>query len=152
MAADLTNETPISSNDAGDVEEYEGTAEQCADLPDGVAPAGPGEVLWHFIVNQSSTDDQTVTATFTTAGILTQGPDKVVDSFVLHYYFRTGSPDTLLSATSSGDGMLLLSHFCNGGPPPEIPEAPASILLVVTGALAAAGFVAWQMRRSAATA
>ena len=148
LAAPLTNDVPISSDDAEDIEEFEGTPAECADLPDGVAPAGPGEVLWHFVVNQSSTDDQTVTAEFETAGIMTQGPDKVVDAFVLHYYFRTGSPDTLLSASSSGDGNLQLSHFCNGGPPPVIPEAPASVLILVTGALVAAGFVVWQMRKS----
>lgn len=147
LAADLTNPTPISSDDAEDIEEYEGTAAECADLPEGVAPAGPGEVLWHFVLNQYSSNTQTVTATFETAGIMTQGPDKENDG-TLHYYFRTGSPDTLLSASSSADGMLQLSHFCNGGPPPVIPEAPASVLILVTGALAAAGFVVWQMRRS----
>ena len=113
FAVEIGNDLPIPSDSA----EFQGSEEECAE-----ADVEAGQVLWHFIINNSSTDDQTLTVTFQNAGTMTQGPDKVVDAYVLHYNFTTGSPDTLLSASSSGDGNLRLSHICDGGPPPEIPE------------------------------
>jgi hypothetical protein len=140
LAVDITNPVPISSDAAG----FQGTAGECAEFN-----VQPGQVVWHFILNQSSTYDQTLTATFQTAGTITVSPYKVLDSYVLHYKITTGSPDTLLSASTSGTtGNLQLSHICNGGPPPEIPEAPASVLLILTSGLAALGFVGLRMRRS----
>jgi hypothetical protein len=140
FAVDISNQMPVSSDAAG----YQGTAEDCAEFN-----VQPGQVVWHFILNQSATDNQTLTATFQTAGTITVSPYKVLDTYVLHYAITTGSPDTLLSASTSGTtGNLVLSHICNGGPPPEIPEAPASVLLVLTSGLAALGFVGWRMRRS----
>ena len=107
---------------------------------------------WHFVLNQSATDDQTLTVTFQNAGTITVSPDQVVDNFVLHYDVYTTGADTLLSASTSGDtGMLQLSDIC-GNPPPVIPEAPASALLLLTGGLFALGFVGWRMRRSAVAA
>ena len=140
LAVDLNQDPPISSDSA----EFQGSETECAD-----ADVEAGQVLWHFIINQSSTDDQTITVTFQNAGTHTYSPDKVVDSFVLHYDVITGSPDTLLSATSSGnDGTFNLSHICNGGPPPEIPEAPASALLILTAGVAGLAFLALRNRRS----
>jgi hypothetical protein len=140
FAVEIGNDLPITSGDA----EFQGSEAECEE-----ADAQPGQVVWHFIINQSSTDDQTVTATFQNAGTITQSPDKVVDTFVLHYDFTTGSPDTLLSASSSGStGILVLSHICDGGPPPEIPEAPASALLILTAGLAGLAFLGLRMRRS----
>ena len=107
---------------------------------------------WHFVLNQSDTDDQLLTVTFQNAGTFTVGPNQVVDTFVLHYDVYTTGADTLLSASTDGDtGMLLLSDIC-GNPPPVVPEAPASALLVLTSGLAALGFVAWRMRQNAAVA
>lgn len=147
----LTNAVPISSDSPDD----QGTAEECASLPDGVAPAGEGEALWHFVLNQYGSVDQTVTATFDIGGqqvTMTQSADWD-NAGVLHFYFRTDAPATLISASASGDqGNLQLSHICNGGPGEEIPEAPASVLLLLLGGVVAAGFVAWQMRRSTAVA
>jgi hypothetical protein len=45
--------------------------------------------------------------------------------------------------------MLNLSHICAGGPPPDVPEAPASILLLGAGGLGVAAF--FVMRRRAAS-
>ena len=139
FAVEIGNDLPISSDSA----EFQGSAEECAE-----ADVEAGQVVWHFIINNSSTDNQTLTVTFQNAGTITQSPDKVVDSFVLHYDFTTGSPDTLLSAVSSGDGNLRLSHICDGGPPPEIPEAPASVLLILTAGFAGLAFLALRNRRS----
>ena len=144
LAVEIGNDLPITSGDA----EFQGSDTECAE-----ADAQPGQVVWHFIINQSTTDDQTVTATFQNAGTITLGPDKVVDAFVLHYNFTTGSPDTLLSASSSGTtGNLVLSHICDGGPPPVIPEAPASVLLILTAGLAGLTFVGLRMRRDSSVA
>jgi hypothetical protein len=140
LAVEISTTLPVSS----DAAEFQGTAGECAEFN-----VQPGQVVWHFILNQSATDNQTLTATFQTAGTITVSPYKVLDTYVLHYQITTGSPDTLLSASTSGTtGNLVLSHICNGGPPPEIPEAPASVLLVLTSGLAALGFVGWRMRRS----
>lgn len=139
FAVEIGNDLPISSDSA----EFQGSEEECAE-----ADVEAGQVLWHFIINNSSTDDQTLTVMFQNAGTMTQGPDKVVDEFVLHYNFTTGSPDTLLSAVSSGDGNLRLSHICDGGPPPEIPEAPASVLLILTAGFAGLAFLGLRNRRS----
>jgi hypothetical protein len=140
FAVEITNPVPITSDDAG----LQGSADDCAEFN-----VQPGQVAWHFVLNQSATDDQTLTATFATAGTITVSAYKVLDTYVLHYVIYTGSPDTLITASTSGDsGMLQLSHICNGGPPPEIPEAPASALLILTSGLAGLAFVGWRMRRS----
>jgi hypothetical protein len=142
LAVDITNPLPISSDDAA----FQGSDADCAGLN-----LQAGQVDWHFVLNQSATNNQTLTATFQNAGTITVSPDKVVDSYVLHYDIITGA-DTLLSASTSGNtGMLQLSHIC-GGPPPEVPEAPASILLLVSAGFAGLAFVGWRTRRSSAAA
>jgi hypothetical protein len=143
LAVDITNPLPITSDAAA----FQGSDTDCAGLN-----LQPGQVDWHFVLNQSATNDQTLTATFQTAGTVTVSPDKVVDTYVLHYDIITGT-DTLLSASTSGDtGNLQLSHICNGGPPPDVPEAPASVLLLLTAGLLGAGFVGWRMRRATTAA
>jgi opacity protein-like surface antigen len=140
FAADLTNPVPISSDDAS----LQGSADDCAEFN-----VQEGQVAWHFVLNQSDTNDQTLTATFENAGTITVSNYKWLDTYVLHYVIYTGSPDTLLSASTSGEsGNLQLSHICNGGPPPDVPEAPASVLLILTSGLAGLAFVGWRMRRS----
>jgi hypothetical protein len=139
-AVDIHQTLPISSDSA----EFQGDSTECTTV------LQSGQVLWHFVVVGSSTDD-TVTVTFTTAGTRTLTATKDLDN-VQHYETITG-PDTLTSASSSGtDGELNLSHICNGGPPPEIPEAPASALLLVTAGLIGLGFAGWKMRRGASAA
>jgi hypothetical protein len=144
QAADL----PI----AWDASAYQGSTDECAD-----ADLEPGEVLWHFVHTGTEGGDlpSTLTVTFS------DGTSQTVSGFtadfegnsVVHYEVISGQT-SLVSAsdTISDDGMLLLSHICSGGPPPEIPEAPASVLLVLMAAVAVAGFVVWQMRRNGATA
>jgi hypothetical protein len=115
--------------------------------------AAPGTVDWHFVLNQSSTNNQTLTATFDNFGTVTVSPDKVTDTYVLQYDIVTGSPDTLRSASTSGtSGQLQLSSICNGGPPPDVPEAPASVLLLLTAALVGIGFLVFRMRGNRAAA
>src|SRR4029079_13200377 len=100
----------------------------------------PGQVLWHF-VHQGAKDipagGATLTATFTS------GPAQTVDAYQpspdsnVMYNVITG-PNTLVTASDTivDDGKLLLSHICDGGPPPDVPEAPASVLLLLTAGLA----------------
>ena len=132
--------------------EFQGDETECAD-----ADLQPGQVLWHFVhVGTDSSDlPSTLTATFDVAGTVTVSGYVNGNSIVM-YDIITGE-DTLLSAsdTITTDPMsepLNLSHICSGGPGQEIPEAPASILLVLVAGMAAAGFVVWQMRRSSAVA
>lgn len=140
FAVEITNQLPIASTAAG----YQGTAEDCAEFN-----VQPGKTVWHFILNQSATNNQTLTATFSNAGTITVSAYKVLDTYVLHYAITTNSGDTLVSANTSGTtGNLQLSHICNGGPPPDVPEAPASVLLILTSGLAALGFIGMRMRRS----
>ena len=141
LAVEINQQLPIVSGEFG-----VDTTGNCHGTPT------QDQLDWHFVLNQSATDDQTLTVTFASAGTITVSPDQVVDSFVLHYDVYTTGADTLLSASTSGDtGLLVLSDIC-GNPPPVIPEAPASALLVLTSGLAALGFLAWRMRRKAAVA
>jgi hypothetical protein len=136
-AVPLTNPLPIAWDDP----EFQG--DNCPDLD-------PGVVVWHFVINQSSTPTQSLTLMFENAGLVTvAGPDKVVDQYVLHFFVTTGE-DTLQTAESSGDGVFVLSDICSGGPGEIIPEAPASVLLMVSAGLAGLGYLAWR-RRSYAT-
>ena len=148
FAAELTNETPISSDSF-----EEGTAGDCTftdEINGGTVSAGEGEVLWHFVLNQSPTDTQTLTANFVNAGTQPGVLYKVEDHYVLHFYIITDDPDTLNSASTSGAGNLQLSHVCHGTPPPVIPESPFAVLLVLTGGLTAAWYVSRKMRSSVA--
>ena len=143
-------ENGIDWNDAG----KQGTADEC----DGVVLEA-GQVLWHFIVNQSSTNDATLTLDFadddydvlapgmTPTSYSPNTPD--AEHYTLHYIVYTNQT-TLLGAESSGDGNLQLSHICAGPPPPDVPEAPASVLLLLTGVVAAGGFLLLRQRRNGA--
>jgi hypothetical protein len=136
LAVEINQQLPISSGAFG-----VDTTGNCHGTPT------QDQLDWHFVLNQSATDDQTLTVTFQNAGTITVSPDQVVDTFVLHYDVYTNGADTLLAASTSGDtGILVLSDIC-GNPPPEIAESPFSALLVLTSGLAALGFVAWKMRR-----
>jgi hypothetical protein len=68
---------------------------------------------WHFVLRQSTTDDQTLTVTFAGSGTITVSPDEIVDGFMLHYDVYTTGDDTLLAASTSGDtGTLVLRDIC----------------------------------------
>lgn len=146
FAVELTNATPISSDNAG----LQGTTAECAEFN-----VQPGQVVWHFVQTKSDDQTETLTATFQNAGTKTATPYKTspdqdtADHWTLHYAITTGSPDTLLSASATGGDGLQLSHICNGGPPPEIPEAPASVLLILTAGLAGLGFMSLRRRNRA---
>lgn len=145
LAIEIGNTLPIASNQGP-----QGTAEECAEFN-----VQPGQVVWHFIQNQSDSQTETLTATFQNAGTRTATPYKtspdndLADHWTLHYAITTGSPDTLLSASATGTGNLRLSHICNGGPPPEIPEAPASALMILTAGIAGLAFLALRRRGQA---
>ena len=142
----LHQELPIDWNDAGS----QGSEDECA----GVV-LEPGEVLWHFVLVQSDTNDETLTATFADEefNVTNMPPTKIApdtdmaDHWVLHWDIVT-TQTTLETAFASGDsGILNLSHICPGSPPPEIPEAPASVLLVGTAGLGLLGFFLLRQRR-----
>ena len=151
LAVPLTN--PIPTGGISSTGFQEGSASSCTFRTDAgqTITVGEGEVLWHFVLNQSDTNNQTLTATFqnegTVAGVT---PYKVIDAFVLHYYIITDDPDSLLSASTSGSvGNLQLSHVCHHVPPPIIPESPVPALLVVTGGLLAVWLVSRKLGSSA---
>lgn len=142
----LNQDVPIDWNDAGS----QGSEDECADVV-----LEPGEVLWHFVLVQSTTNDETLTATFAddVFNVTNMPPTKIApdtdlaDHWVLHWDIVT-TQTTLTSAFASGDsGILNLSHICPGSPPPEIPEAPASVLLVGTAGLGLLGFYLLRQRR-----
>jgi hypothetical protein len=138
----ITNPLPVKSSDPL----YQGTQAQCAEFN-----VQPGQVVWHFTAH-SSTNTDLLTATFLTFGTTTVSPYKVTDTYELQFAITTGSPDTLQSASTTATDNLQLSHICDGGPPPDVPEAPASVLLLLTAGLLGLGFVGWRMRRSTGTA
>jgi hypothetical protein len=68
---------------------------------------------WHFVLNQSDTNDQTLTVTFQNAGTVTVSPNQVAGSYILHYDVYTTGDDTLLAASVSGaNGNLILGDIC----------------------------------------
>jgi hypothetical protein len=131
------DQLPIASTTAS----FQGTTDECA-----AANLQPGQVLWHFL-HVGADLPGTLTATFQNAG--TQTATGYDNGTNVGYDIITG-PDTLLSASDTiVDGNLLnLSHICDGGPPPDVPEAPMSALLLVTAGIAGLGFLGWRMRRS----
>jgi hypothetical protein len=152
LANDLFENQAADLPIAWDASGYQGDETECAG-----ADLEPGEVLWHFVHTMTDGGDLPATLTVTFSDGTTQTVDGFTADFegnsVVHYEVITGQT-SLVSAsdTIDNDGMLLLSHICSGGPPPEIPEAPASVLLVLTAAVAMAGFFIWQTRRNGAVA
>jgi hypothetical protein len=116
----------------------------------------PGTVLWHFVHTGTDGGDlpSTLTATFQNSASQTvDGYSNGGGSSVVMYDVITG-PDTLVTAsdTINDTGNLNLSHICDGGPPPDVPEAPASVLLLLTAALVGIGFLVFRMRGSRTSA
>jgi len=143
-AQSLHQTLPIASTAAG----YQGTEQDCANLN-----LQPGQVQWHFVHTMTSSVylPSTLTLTFQNAGTVT-APGFVNGSSVVMYNYQTPTADTLISASDTiGSaalpiGNLNLSHICQGGPPPVVPEAPLSALLLVTAGIAGLGFLSWRMR------
>lgn len=143
LTTPLHQATPIAWNDVN----YQGTEEECAGLN-----LQPGQVDWHFVVHTDSSTG-VMSADFdpgTADDVTEMPPTKVVDTYELHWDIITGE-DTLLAASTSvvpsADGFNL-SHICSN-PETQIPEAPASALLVISAGIALVGFLGWRMRRSA---
>ena len=122
-----------------------------------------GMVLWHFVAH-TTTNDFTMDADFNTGDQAVNEATydvndmpwtKSVDAYELHWDVTTPL-GTLVTASITGSGTVNaggfnLSHVCPN-PGEEIPEAPASALLVLTATIMGAGFVVWRMRRSAVAA
>lgn len=143
LAQDLHQTLPIAWNDA----QYQGTEADCAD-----ANLEPGQVLWVFVGHFSS-PDATMSATFDNSAdnVTDISPTKTLDSYELQWLVYTGE-DTLLSASVTPDtdtDGFNLSHIC-AAPPTEIPEAPFSALLVLSGGIGVLAFLGLRMRRSQA--
>lgn len=106
-ATQLAQSTPISS----DAVAFQGDEDECAGLG-----LDPGEVVWHFVLVQTSAPvaGSTITATFAVAGTVTYPATKKTGG-TLHFFVPTGV-DTLLGAsTNVNGGRLNLSHICSGG-------------------------------------
>jgi hypothetical protein len=147
--ANTVHQSDISSDNA----DFQGDETECAGVE-----LQPGQVLWHFIhAGTDGTDlPSTLSATFATAGILTvNGYSNGGGNAVVMYDIITPTADTFVTGsdtitTDPQNEPLNLSHICNGGPPPDVPEAPASILLILTAGLGL-GFLAWRRRNSQVT-
>lgn len=151
LANDLAQTIP-EGGITWDASGFQGDETECAD-----ADLEPGEVLWHFVHTMTDGGDLPSTLTVTFSDGTTQTVSGFTADFegnsVVHYEVTSGQTNLLsASDTINNDGQLLLSHICSGGPPPEIPEAPASVLLVLMAAVGVAGFVFWQTRRNGAVA
>ncbi|MEA2518128.1 MAG: hypothetical protein QOF49_208 [Chloroflexota bacterium] len=144
----FANTLSQGGNISADDPNFQGTDEECAGLN-----LQPGQVYWHFVHTGTSSADlpSTLTATFADAGTVTVNGYVNGSSIVMYDITTVTGTDTLISASDSitNTGNLNLSHICQGGPPPDVPEAPFTALLLLTG-LAGMGFVGWRMRRSSA--
>jgi hypothetical protein len=79
---------------------------------------GTGEVLWHFVLVQTTAlNSGELRASFTNAGVTT--PDVVYSKYVggvVHWNVITPGSDTLLAASTTASGAILnLSHVCGDG-------------------------------------
>jgi hypothetical protein len=142
--APVNQSLPLAWNDSS-------VTQDCSDGAPGV-----NQVDWHFVAH-TSTSDFTLTATFSDGTTVTNlAPDKTLDSYELHWDVLTattdgnGDPTQLLTATISGSGSVTsfnLSHVC-ANVPTNVPEAPASAMLLLSAGLISLGFVGWRMRQS----
>lgn len=136
---------PIDWNDVT----FQGTAEDCADTN-----LDPGQVLWHFVLANTSDPNVTLTATFgdASANVVNLSSTKVTDHYVVMWEVITGETSLTGASSSANDGILNLSHICAGSPPPEIPEAPASALLMLSAGVGLLALFRMRQRRSGSVA
>ena len=87
---------------------FQGDDEECAE-----ADVAPGDVLWHFVLTQTSAASGTLTATFDT-GVVVQPSSKKTGG-TLHFYITTGEATLLGASTDVSGRNLNLSHICGGG-------------------------------------
>lgn len=77
-------------------------------------PQGTGDWGWHFVLQGSDTDFNSISAQFQNAGTIT---DFVSTPTAKHAYVFTPGPDTLIDATAEVTGPdteFNLSHVCPG--------------------------------------
>jgi hypothetical protein len=99
-----------------------------------MADCGANGILWHFVLNQldSGTASGSVTATFASAGDVSDAGEPVGNGKVQHFWIATPSADTLEAASASvadqsGSPKLVLSHWeCGGATPNTPPSNPPS--------------------------
>ena len=120
-------------------------------------PAVPsGMVEWHFVAH-TTTSDFKLNAEFADGTtVVNKAADEVKDSYQLHWYITTSlttlESASITSATGAVNrGGFNLSHVCPN-PGEEIPEAPASVLLIASAAVFGAGFLLWKRREGTAIA
>jgi hypothetical protein len=163
LAADLHQGTPIIWTDA-----TQGTAIDCADAildpePDGTEIPS-GFVLWRFTLDDHGTSrtDPTLTVQYTDSANADQlvvispvSAVKVSDHWIYHYNVVVPSSYVLQGAVSVGDSspdaVLNLSFVC-GNPGGDVPEAPASALLILSAGLMGFFFLRRQNLTGRATA
>lgn len=115
-----------------------------------------GMVLYHFINTMTTGANlpDTITVTFTDADGVTQtvtadGYSNGNGHSVVMYDVTVPQGWTLVDASNGITvGQLNLSHICNGGPPPILPEAPIALLLplVALGTIGGGLFVSRRRR------
>lgn len=114
-----------------------------------------GMIVWHFVAHTTTTDF-TMDASFADGTTVNDAaPYKIVNSYQLHWEVTTPLT-TLNSASITGSGSVNpggfnLSHVCPN-PGEEIPEAPASVLLVASAAIVGMGFYGWRKRQAGSLA
>lgn len=145
---------PVFANDLANGSNVPSNSSAYPPGPNDCIGVQAGTVLWHFVHTGTTSADLPSTLTATFQNSASQTVDGYVNGNSVVMYDVITGPDTLVTAsdTITNDGQLLLSHICDGGPPPDVPEAPASVLLLLTAALVVSGFVVWRMRGSRASA
>lgn len=95
-----------------------------------MADCGAHGILWHFVLNQldSGTASGSVTATFASAGDVSDAGEPVGNGKVQHFWIATPSGDTLEGASASvadqsGSPKLVLSHWECGAATPNTPPS-----------------------------
>jgi hypothetical protein len=95
-----------------------------------MADCGGNGILWHFVLNQldAGTASGTLTATFASAGGVSDAGEPVGNGKVQHFWIPTASGDTLLAASADvadqgGSPTLVLSHWECGDAAPNTPPS-----------------------------
>jgi hypothetical protein len=169
LALALVAVSPALATDLKDGQGGITDAEWVAAHPDNTDCVGDttpsGSTLWHFVLNDhgstgQATDPVTLTAWFNDADGNPVAPYVVVapthvDGVIYHFNVVTPEGYTLVDASTdkgSADAELLLSHVCIGEPGTDVPESPASALLVLSAGLLGLFFIRRQSIKGSTTA